>query len=169
MALRKRLAFIAAVLGVFIVALGPGLVIAANSNVSIKEVSDKYAFQPGTISVAVGDSVTWTNNSDAPHTVTADDDSWGSDQLGEADTFMQTFDTAGTYAYHCEIHDYMHGTVTVLAAGQTPPSTDTTTPAGASAGGALPWLWILAAFGSFVVLFAWLLGRRTRGSQGTAP
>ena len=56
------------------------------------------------------------------------------------------FDTAGTYPYHCEIHDYMHGTVTVVAATETPPSTDTVTPASTPAGSALPWLFIAAAF-----------------------
>lgn len=151
-----------------LLAVVAGPVLAADSDVSIVEVSDKYAFQPGTITVAVGDSVTWTNNSDAPHTVTADDDSWGSDQLGDADTFTQTFDTAGTYAYHCAIHDYMKGTVKVLAAGATPPATDTA-PTDATPASSSTWLAMLAVFAGLVLVFAWLLARRTRAAQGTLP
>jgi plastocyanin len=51
---------------------------------------------------------------DSPdHTVTADDDSFDSGTLSNGDTFEQTFDEAGEFAYHCEIHSSMTGTITV--------------------------------------------------------
>jgi plastocyanin len=70
-------------------------------------------FEPGTLTVAVGDSVTWASVDDPDHTVTADDDSFDSGTLGNGDTFEQTFDEAGEFAYHCEIHPSMTGTITV--------------------------------------------------------
>ena len=53
--------------------------------------------------------MTWTNNEGVQHTVTADDDSFGSDALPEGGTFEFTFDTPGTYAYHCRFHGGAEG------------------------------------------------------------
>ena len=72
-----------------------------------------FSFQPATLTVPVGTTVTWTNNDSAGHTVTADDGSFSSDTLGSGATFSQTFATAGTFAYHCKIHPSMTATVTV--------------------------------------------------------
>lgn len=70
-------------------------------------------FVPSTLTVAVGDTVTWASVDSPDHTVTADDDSFDSGTLSNGDTFEQTFDEAGEYAYHCEIHSSMTGTITV--------------------------------------------------------
>jgi plastocyanin len=72
-----------------------------------------FAFNPGTIEVAVGTTVTWTNQDSATHTVTADDGSFDSNNLATSATFSQTFSTAGTFTYHCKIHTSMKATVTV--------------------------------------------------------
>ncbi len=72
-----------------------------------------FSFMPATITVAVGSTVTWTNNDSTAHTVTADDGSFKSDTLATGATFSQTFATAGTFAYHCSIHTSMKATVTV--------------------------------------------------------
>jgi plastocyanin len=71
------------------------------------------AYKPATITVAPGMTVTWTNNDPVVHTVTADDSSWDSGDLSQGQTFSRTFDTAGTYAYHCTVHPWMVGTVIV--------------------------------------------------------
>ncbi|UYN89358.1 MAG: cupredoxin family copper-binding protein [Anaerolineales bacterium] len=63
-----------------------------------------FSFGPGTLTVKAGTTVTWRNNEDAPHTVTADDGSFGSNTLGQGDSFSFTFDTPGTYDYHCQFH-----------------------------------------------------------------
>jgi plastocyanin len=67
------------------------------------------------IQVSAGETVTWTHGSDPqPHTVTADDGSFGSADLeDEGDTFELTFDEAGEFPYFCEIHSDMRGLVTV--------------------------------------------------------
>jgi plastocyanin len=72
-----------------------------------------FAFAPGSRSVKVGDSVKWTNQDGATHTVTADDGAFDSGNLANGKSFSFTFDQAGTFAYHCNIHQSMTGKVTV--------------------------------------------------------
>ena len=72
-----------------------------------------FAFDPGDLTVSVGDTVTWTNDDDTEHTVTSDDDAFDSGDIAGGDTFEQTFDEAGEFAYHCSIHSQMSGTLTV--------------------------------------------------------
>ncbi len=66
-----------------------------------------------TITVAAGQAVTWTNLDPVPHTVTADDGSWGSVDLAKGQGFTMTFSRPGTYAYHCTIHPSMEARVVV--------------------------------------------------------
>jgi plastocyanin len=75
---------------------------------------DNFAFAPAAIVVKVGTSVTWTNNDGEPHTVAFDDGQAHSPVLSVPNaTFSHTFTDAGTFTYHCSIHAYMTGTVTV--------------------------------------------------------
>lgn len=94
-------------------------------------------FEPATIEVEVGTTVTWTHSGSNPHTVTAADGSWDSnpDCNGFADagaghcmtngqTFQHTFSEPGTYTYYCKLHGTadgqgMAGTIVVRAAGTT--------------------------------------------------
>lgn len=71
-----------------------------------------FAFDPASVTVAVGGEVTWTNADSATHTVTFDN---GPDcgRMGNGAEASRTFDTAGTFAYHCAIHASMKGTVIV--------------------------------------------------------
>ena len=72
-----------------------------------------FAFGPASLSVAAGTTVTWTNNDSAAHTATADDGSFDSSSIAPGATFSQSFDTAGTFAYHCSIHPNMTATIEV--------------------------------------------------------
>jgi len=72
-----------------------------------------YAFGPQTVTVKVGAVVTWTQQDEDAHTVTADDKSFASSTLANGQTYSHTFTAPGTYSYHCSIHPYMHGTVVV--------------------------------------------------------
>jgi amicyanin len=87
-----------------------------------------YAFSPASLTVSVGDTVTWTNEDTAPHTVTVSDgpEKFASPTLQQGQTFSYTFTKAGTYSYYCAVHPDMKASVTVQ--GSTPPPT-TTTPA----------------------------------------
>jgi plastocyanin len=72
-----------------------------------------FAFNPPSIEVTAGTTVTWTNNDQAPHTATQDGGGFQSDKIDPGSSFSFTFDTPGTYEYHCEYHPNMHGTVVV--------------------------------------------------------
>jgi len=72
-----------------------------------------FAFSPDDLTVSVGTTVTWTNQDGFDHTTTADDGSWNGPLSGGGGSFVFTFDTAGTFEYHCNIHPSMTATVTV--------------------------------------------------------
>lgn len=74
-----------------------------------------FAFAPDSLSAEVGQSVRWTNQDGTAHTVTADDGAFDSGSLAGGKEFSFAFDRAGTYAYHCNIHPGMKGTVTAAA------------------------------------------------------
>jgi plastocyanin len=71
------------------------------------------AFNPASITVKMGESVTWTNQDGVTHTVVADNGEFKSGDVAPGGTFTFTFDKAGTYPYHCTIHPTMKGTVIV--------------------------------------------------------
>ena len=74
---------------------------------------DNYLFTPNVITVTVGTEVTWVNNDDFIHTVTADDLAFGSGALRVQADFRHTFEAAGEFNYFCAIHPSMRGTVVV--------------------------------------------------------
>lgn len=94
-------------------AIGPVDTPAATAAATVDVAISGFAFDPATITISAGQSVTWTNKDNVVHTVTADDNSWTSGDIANGQTFTQTFSTAGTYNYHCAIHPNMTGTVIV--------------------------------------------------------
>jgi plastocyanin len=74
-----------------------------------------FSFSPASVTVAVGDTVTWHNTGQAPHTATANDGSFDTGTIQPGGSGSQTFNSAGTFSYICTIHPNMHGTVRVLA------------------------------------------------------
>jgi plastocyanin len=71
------------------------------------------AFDPATITVTAGTTITWTNKDAIAHTVTSDTKAFDSGSVNSGATFSFTFATAGTYSYHCAIHPSMVASVTV--------------------------------------------------------
>lgn len=94
---------------------------AAPSGASVSIVD--FAFEPAMLPIAVGETVSWTNDGLAPHTVTGDFADSG--VLDPGQTLSHTFETDGAFDYFCAIHPQMVGTVSVGAA-----STGTAQPAG---------------------------------------
>jgi plastocyanin len=86
-----------------------GAAAASNTNVIIRY----FAFQKPAITVAAGISIAWTNQDSSIHTVTAADRSFDSGNLAQGQAFSHVFRVPGTYAYRCNIHQYMTGTVVV--------------------------------------------------------
>ena len=74
---------------------------------------DNFSFGPGTLTVAVGTTVTWTNRDDIPHTVVSTDGAFKSKVLDTDEKFSFTFSKAGSYPYFCSIHPKMTGKVVV--------------------------------------------------------
>lgn len=72
-----------------------------------------FSFEPEVTEVSPGTEVTWRNDDPAPHTVTGTGDTFDSGTLDPKDEFSFVFKEPGTYAYRCEIHPEMKGTVKV--------------------------------------------------------
>ena len=87
-------------------AAGPGAV-------NIKD----FGFGPRSISVKVGDRVTWTNTGATPHSATASDGSFDTGVFRKGQSRAHTFDRAGSFAYICTPHPFMKGTVKVTGSG----------------------------------------------------
>jgi LPXTG-motif cell wall-anchored protein len=87
--------------------------LAASKTVSI---GDNF-YAPETVTINVGDTVTWNNDGAADHSATADDGSFDTGVFGGGQSRSETFTTAGTIPYYCTVHGQAQsGTVRVLAA-----------------------------------------------------
>jgi plastocyanin len=156
--LRPRVTGAVAVAGAVLIATlagaTAGTALAADHAVSIAG----FAFAPQSITVTVGDTVTWTNSDSTAHTATADDASFDTGSIANGTSKSATFSTAGTFPYHCSIHSSMTGTIVVEAAaggGATPaPTTPATDAVASPAAGSSNQLGAFLA----VVAAGWLLG-----------
>ena len=91
-----------------------------------------YSFSPATITVDVGDSVTWVNAGEEPHNAVGDNFSTSLVDPGESGS--KSFATAGTFSYICTVHPQMKGTVKVVGAAQTGGGSDDAGTASGTAG-----------------------------------
>jgi plastocyanin len=73
---------------------------------------DNFVFVPGQLTVKVGQTVTWTNRDDIPHTVVCAG-KFRSKTMDTDGTFTFTFTSAGEYKYFCSLHPHMTGAVKV--------------------------------------------------------
>lgn len=86
---------------------------AAANAVTIKN----FAFAPTKLQVKKGTTVTWTNQDDAHHDITPDSPSdafKAGPLLAKGESYSFTFNTVGSYAYHCSPHPYMKATIEVV-------------------------------------------------------
>ncbi|MGZ4924115.1 MAG: cupredoxin domain-containing protein [Halobacteriota archaeon] len=103
--------------------LGNHVVSTANqNNVTITN----YQFDPQFLTIPQGANVTWTNQDSSSglyggstsiqHQVTSDNSTFAqSAPLNTGDKYTVQFNQTGTFPYHCAIHTYMTGTITVVA------------------------------------------------------
>ena len=104
---------------------GPGSSSAAECSVPISVIDSMhvivairdFSFQPDSIKVPPGATVTWVNCEDVgqePHTTTSDAAAqWDSPQLSPGNRFSHTFPAQGAFPYHCTPHPFMTGKVVV--------------------------------------------------------
>jgi LPXTG-motif cell wall-anchored protein len=124
--LRTLSALVAAGILVVVVA-GPALA----ASVSVVD----NAFGPKVVTIRVGESVTWTDSGNNPHSVTSDTGAFDSSPncptqipscLQKGESYTHAFSSVGTYPYHCKIHGAaggigMSGTIVVTSANGSPP------------------------------------------------
>jgi plastocyanin len=84
-------------------------VVAKDGGVTIAD----FQFAPSVVSIAVGDTVTWTNDGPSNHTASATGGEFDSGTLQPRQGFSHTFASPGTFSYVCSIHPEMRGTIEV--------------------------------------------------------
>lgn len=73
---------------------------------------DNFVFAPAHLTVKIGQTVTWMNRDDIPHTVVCPG-KFRSKTLDTDDKFAFTFTAAGEYKYFCSLHPHMTGSIRV--------------------------------------------------------
>jgi plastocyanin len=73
---------------------------------------DNFTFSPPELTVKVGDTVTWTNHDDIPHTIVSAG-KFRSKALDTDNSYSFTFASAGDYKYFCSLHPHMTGMIKV--------------------------------------------------------
>lgn len=118
----------ALVLAFALLALGTGSTFAADAQVIVVQPADSMtlAYDPATVTVTAGSTITWVNQSAAPVTVTSPDGLFDSEQIAPGASFSARFDTPGTYRYFCVQYPHMKGVVVVTAGGNERSATGTT-------------------------------------------
>jgi LPXTG-motif cell wall-anchored protein len=89
---------------------------ASKASVTVSMKDNK--FQPKTVTISVGDSVTWKNEGEEDHTATGSGFATGT--VAPGSSASETFSDAGDYSYICDFHDEMKGTVVVEDGGTSP-------------------------------------------------
>jgi plastocyanin len=146
--------------------VGGAVALAATRAVGISD----FAFSPRTITITVGDRVTWTNSDAVAHTATDTGGAFDTGNLDQGESATVRFTQPGTYRYICTPHPSMTGTIRVRAAsgggGPTTPPTDMVAPGipTAAGNGTAPWL-ALAAAGLLLLVFTTPRPRRPRRSR----
>jgi plastocyanin len=128
--MKGRLAVLAALSGAIAIACfsergaGPGTSSAGECSVPISVIDSMhyivairdFAFQPDSISVPAGATVTWVNCEQfgvEPHTTTSDGAVWDSPDINPGQRFSHTFPAQGSFPFHCTPHPFMLGKVVV--------------------------------------------------------
>ena len=78
---------------------------------------DQMRFEPATLTIAAGTTVTWVNDDKSPHTVTDKGRVFRSAALDTKDSFTYTFAAPGEFTYFCTLHPMMVGKIVVKPAG----------------------------------------------------
>lgn len=80
---------------------------AADHAVAIKGMK----FSPANISIAAGDTITFTNMDRAPHTATSKTGLFDTGRLKKGESAVVKFASAGDFAYFCAVHPSMKASV----------------------------------------------------------
>ena len=113
---------------------GPAIIVKTAYDPNAKDSADQLRFDPSEVTIEAGQTITWQNESQMPHTATGDPaqnpiekshpeyielppgaEPWGSEMLQPGDSYSHTFTVPGEYKYICIPHvmSGMRGTITV--------------------------------------------------------
>ena len=104
----------AAAVSLALLALPLAAVAATTTTIAVRD----FSFQPKTVTIRAGDTVTWANVDTATHTATSAGN-WDTGGITPGSSRSITFATPGTYLYYCLLHSIMFGTIVVVAADAT--------------------------------------------------
>ena len=77
---------------------------------------ESFRFCPSPLRVQTGTTVTWTNDDNVAHTVTArSGPHFDSGTIAQGRSWSHRFDQAGTFTYYCTLHPWMQGNLEVTA------------------------------------------------------
>jgi plastocyanin len=110
--MKSRIALALAAAALF---AGMPLTAPAASTAATVHIKD-FHFVPAALTVTAGTTVTFINDDQEPHTATAVNKSFDSEAIDTNQSWKHAFSKPGTYAYFCEMHPMMKGTLVVKAA-----------------------------------------------------
>jgi len=91
----------------------PTTVAGGSGGATTQVVLQNIQISPTSVTIKVGDTVTWTNKDGFAHRLVGDKSEFDSGNMAGGATFSFTFKSVGTIAYHCSIHPSMTGTIIV--------------------------------------------------------
>jgi amicyanin len=74
---------------------------------------DNFTFTPDSAEIAIGTTVTWTNEDDIPHAIAEVEKRFKSKAMDTGDSYSFTFTAPGTYEYFCSLHPHMKAKIVV--------------------------------------------------------
>jgi plastocyanin len=127
-----------------------------------------FAFQPSSVTVQVGDTVKWTWTGASSHSSTSDTSLWDSGVHGTGFVFTNSFAAAGNFPFHCSVHPFMTGSITVQAAATNSPPTIVTQPHSQAVAPGQDVTFTVSATGPPPLSFQWLFqGSEIVGATGS--
>lgn len=112
-----RSVFAAALLGAAVGSVLAASILFADAESPTAVTIDNFTFNPKTLTVKAGTTVTWSNKDDIPHGIASANNAFKRSQaLDTDDSYSFKFTTPGSYVYFCYIHPNMTGTIVVEAA-----------------------------------------------------
>ena len=72
-----------------------------------------FTYNPNTVTVKPGTTVTWINEDSTIHDVSSDSGAFASDDLAKGENYTHNFTKSGEYPYHCNEHPNMTAKIIV--------------------------------------------------------
>ena len=94
----------------FVAGAGPGAAAPAKAKAGTVTIKN-FKFSPTPLKVKAGTKVTVKNADSTTHTFTANKGAFDTGDIDSGSSATVTIKKPGTYAYHCEIHNFMKGTI----------------------------------------------------------